>query len=51
MATLVSDKLTDCCFLDLTDVTLAFQDSNSKFLLVVSFVDVDAEEHVDNSLV
>ena len=45
-------------FVDLTDVTLAYEDANSKrqfsmtlfnFCAVCS--DVDAEEHVDNSLV
>ena len=39
------------CLADLTDVTPAFEDANSKLLHVVSFVDVDDEEHVDNSLV
>ena len=47
-----------CCFVDLTDVTLAYEDANSKrqfsmtlfnFCAVCS--EVDAEEHVDNSLV
>ena len=32
-------------------MTLAFDDANSKLLHVVSFVTVDAEEHVDDSLV
>ena len=36
---------------DLTDVTLDFEDANSKLLDVVSIVDVDAEERVNNSLV
>ena len=31
-------------------MTLAFQDANSKLLDVVRVADVDAEEHVDNSL-
>ena len=47
-----------CCFVDLTDMTLAYEDANSKrqfsmtlfnFCAVCS--DVDAEEHVDKSLV
>ena len=32
-------------------MTLAVEDANSKLLDVVSVVDVDAEEHVDDSLV
>ena len=35
----------------MTDVTLAFEDANSKLLYVVSVADVDAEERVDDSLV
>ena len=42
---------THLCFWDLTDVTLAFEDANSKFLKVVSVADLDAEEGVDDSLV
>ena len=36
---------------DLTDLTLAFEDTKSKLLDVVSVTDVDAKEHVDDSLV
>ena len=32
-------------------MTLAFEDTNSKLLDVVSIADVDAEERVDDSLV
>ena len=35
--------LTHCCLVDPTDVTLTFEDANSKIL------DVDIEESVDNS--
>ena len=35
----------------MTDVTLAFEDANSKLLDVVSVADVDAGERVDDSLV
>ena len=35
----------------MTDVTLAFEDANSKLLDVVSVADVDAEERDDDSLV
>ena len=31
-------------------MTLAFEDANSKLLVVVSVADVDAEKHVDDSL-
>ena len=31
-------------------MTLAFEDANSKLLDVVKVADVDAEEHVDDSL-
>ena len=37
--------------MDLTDVTLAFEDTNSKLLDVVIVADVDAEERVDDILV
>ena len=36
---------------DLTNVTLAFEDGDSKLLDVVSVADVDVEEWVDDSLV
>ena len=35
---------------DLTDATLAFEDSNSKLFDIVSGADVDAEERVEDSL-
>ena len=38
-----TDQLTHCCLVDLTDVTLVFDD--------VSVADVDAEDPVDDSLV
>ena len=43
--------LSDCCLVDLIDVTMAFKDANSKLLDVVSVADVDAKERVDDSLV
>ena len=39
-------SLTHSWIADLTDVTLAFEDANSKSLDVVSFANVDAEERV-----
>ena len=41
----------DYCLVDLTDVTLAFEDAKSKLLDVVSIADVEAEERVDYGLV
>ena len=46
----VTHLLTDCCLVDLTDVTLAFEDANSKCLDVNSVADADAKECVDNRL-
>ena len=37
--------------MELTELTLAFEDANSKLLDVVNAADNDAEECVDNSLV
>ena len=55
MAMLVSDSLTHSLpnspLVDLIDVTLAFEDVNSKLLVVVSVADFDAKECVDDSLV
>ena len=58
MATLVSDSLTakltnwitHSFLVDLTEVTLVFEDANSKLLDVVSVADFDAKECVDDSL-
>ena len=36
---------------DLTDVTMAFEDANLKFLDVVTVADFDGEKYVDDSLV
>ena len=47
----VSNSLSPSCLIDLTDMTLAFEDTNSKLLDVVSVADVDAKECVDDSLV
>ena len=41
---------THSCLVDLTDLTLAFKDSNSKLFDIVHVADVDAEKRVDNSL-
>ena len=47
---LVTHSLTDCCLVNLIDVTLACEDANSKLVEVVTLVDADAEDHVGNSL-
>ena len=56
LATLVTNSLANwltnsSCLVGLIDVTLAFEDANSKLLDVVSVADVDAEERVGVSLV
>ena len=54
MFTLVSDSLTDSptnsCLVNLIYVTLRCEDANSKLVEVVTIADVDAEDHVGNSL-
>ena len=54
LAMLVSDSLTDwlthSCLVSLIDVTLACEDLNSKLGEVVTFADVDTEDHVGNNL-
>ena len=47
MATLVSNSLTNSCLVDLTEVTLAFEDTNSKLVEVATVTDVDAEKCVE----
>ena len=44
----LTHSLTHCCLVNLIDVTLAFEDADSRLLVVVSVADVDAEESVDN---
>ena len=50
MATLDSHSVTDYCLVDLIDVTLVCEDTNSKLVEVVTVADVDGEDRVDNSL-
>ena len=50
MGMLVSDSLTHSRLVNLIDVTLACEDANSKLVEVVNVADVDAEDHVGNSL-
>ena len=46
----LTKSLTDSCLVNLIDVTLACEDANSKLVEVVTVDDVDAEDHVGNSL-
>ena len=50
MVMLVSDSLTHSCLVNLIDVSLACEDGNSKLVKVVTVADVNAEDHVGNSL-
>ena len=47
----LTDWLTDCRLVNLIDVTLTFEDANSKLLDVVSVADIDALECEDYSFV
>ena len=47
----VCPSVTDSRLEDKIDVTLACEDANSKLAEVVAVANVDAEKHVDNSLV
>ena len=42
--------MTHCRLVNLIDVTLACEDAHSKLVEVVTLADVDAEDHVGNSL-
>ena len=46
----LTDSLTDCCLVNLIDVTLRCEYGNSKLAEVFTVADVDAEDHVGNSL-
>ena len=46
----VCDPVTDSGLVDLIDVTLVCEDSNSKLVGVVTVANVDDEDHVGNSL-
>ena len=43
----LTDSVTDCCLVDLIDVTMVYEDANSKLVKVVT---VDDEDRVGNSL-
>ena len=46
----LTNPLTDCCLVNLIDVTLACEDANSKLVKVVTIANVDHEDRVGNSL-
>jgi len=46
----LTNSLTHSCLVNLIDVTLTREDANSKLVEVVTVDDVDAEDHVGNSL-
>ena len=46
----LTDSLTNCCLVNLIDVTLACEDGNPKLVEIVTVVDVDDEDRVGNSL-
>ena len=50
LATLVTHQLNHCCLVDLIDVTLAYEDANSKIVEIVTDADVSDENRVCNSL-
>ena len=47
----LTDSLTHCPLVDLTDVTLACEDANSKLVEIVTVAHVDNQKRVDNILV
>ena len=46
----MTHSLTNSCLVNLIDVTLACEDTNSKLVEIVTLADVDTEDHVGNSL-
>ena len=46
----ITNLLTNSCLVNLIDVTLACEDANSKLVDVVIVAEVNAEDHVGNSL-
>ena len=50
MGMLVSNSLTHSCLVNLIDVTLAFEDANSKLVEVDTVADVDDDDRVCNIL-
>ena len=46
----LTNSLTDCCLVNLINVSLACEDGNSKLVEVVTVVDFDGVERVGKSL-
>ena len=46
----LTDSLTNCCLVNLIDLTLACEDANSKLVEVVNVANGDDEDRVGNSL-
>ena len=46
----LTDSLTHCCLVNLIDVTLACEDTNSKLVDIVTVANVDDEDCIGNSL-
>ena len=46
----LTDSLTNCCLVNLIDVTLACEDAHSTLVEVVTVADVDDEDRDSNSL-
>ena len=46
----LTNSLTHSRLVNLIDVTLACEDTNSKLVEIVTLADVDTEDHVGNSL-
>ena len=47
---LVSNSLPNCCLVNLIDVTLACEDTDSKLVDIVTVANVDDEDCIGNSL-
>ena len=50
ISNLLTNSLTHSRLVNLIDVTLACEDTNSKLVEIVTLTDVDTEDHVGNSL-
>ena len=50
MVMLVSDSLTNSCLVNLIDMTLACEDTNSKLVDIVTVANVNDEDRVGNSM-
>ena len=46
----LTDSLTNSCLVNMINVTLAFENANSKLVEVVTVADVDDEDRLGNSL-